>query len=256
MTSSGKELGCVSLYFGTPEAPSLTTVPIVSASFSVTSICKTLAPGEISDVRLPAADAYFLMLYLEDADHADIREDGSCKPVRHYARGTVCLVDLEDGAAIRLHSPLRSLAFVLPKALFEEAASLPPGTRTSRLACRRGWPDDVLANLGTALLALLGGGSGGPPALLRHMAVAICAHLLHQYGEIRGGGSDAPQTGSAGTRRMRGRVEQAMEAMAGHVHSLEAVARASGFDDLDHFDRVFLTETGMTPADWRRRRLN
>lgn len=184
MTFPDKELSCVGLYFGTPEAPSLTTVPIKSATFSVTSICKDLDEGEANDVRLPACNAYFLMLYLEDADHADIRLDGTCTPVHHYEHGSICLVDLDDGAAIRLHSRLSSLAFVLPKTLFEEAASLSPDMETRRLICRRGKPDGVLANLGTALLALLTSGpSASPPALLGHVAVAICAHLLHQYGE-------------------------------------------------------------------------
>lgn len=179
-----KDLTCVGLYFGTPEAPSLTTVPIRAAGFSVTSICKEFEPGGANDVPLPAADAYFLMLYLEDAAHADIRPDGSATPVRHYERGSICLVDLADGARIRLASRLRALAFVLPKALFDEAAALSPGMASRRLVCRRGEPDSVLGNLGTALLALLGSrAEPSPPALLRHVAVAICAHLLHQYGE-------------------------------------------------------------------------
>ena len=279
------------LHFGTPEAPCLTTIPIRSASFSVTSIRRGLAEGEANDVRLPPADAYFLMLYLEDADHADIRADGTCTPVRRYRRNTMCLVDLEEGAAIRLHGPLTSLAFVLPKSLLDEAASLPPGVKPNRLVCRRGKPDDVLANLGTALLALLGGGgASSPPALLRHIAVAICAHLLHQYGKTPEDASGAvlsmPETAAkeedggtslariaaaigfadapflngrktlSDTPRMQTRVEWAMEALAAHDLSLEAVARRSGFDDLDHFDKAFMAETGMTPADWCRRRLN
>lgn len=179
-----KDLNCVGLYFGTPEAPCLTTVPIREAGFSVTSICKEFEPGGENDVPLPAADAYFLMLYLEDAEHADIRADGSARPVRHYERGSICLVDLEDGAPIRLASRLRALTFVLPKALFDEAAALSPGMVSRRLVCRRGEPDCVLDNLGTALLALLGSrAEPSPPALLRHVAVAICAHLLHRYGE-------------------------------------------------------------------------
>lgn len=279
------------LYFGTPEAPCLTTVPIRSATFSVTSIRKDVAEGEMADVRLPPADAYFLMLYLDDVDHADIHADGTCTPVHRYERGAICLVDLEDGAAIRLHSRLTSLAFVLPKALFEEAAALPPGAGTNRLVCRRGKPDGVLANLGTALLALLrGGGASSPPALLRHMAVAICAHLLHQYGQTPGDASgdmpleakvkdeggetslaliasviglaeapflkDSRRTTPGNAWQMKTRVERAMEALAESQLSLETVARRSGFDDIAHFDKAFFAKTGMTPADWCRRRLN
>lgn len=199
LTFPGKELSCVGLCFGTPEAPCLTTVPIRSATFSVTSICKDLNAGEARDIRLPACSAYFLMLYLDDVEHADIRQDGTCAPVRRYERGSICLVDLDEGAAIRQHSRLDVLAFVLPKTLFDEAASLSSGMKIRRLACRRGKPDSVLNNLGTALLALLGGGrQATPPALLRHMAVAVCAHLLHHYGETH---DDAAAGAPAGRHR-------------------------------------------------------
>lgn len=251
------ELSGVGLYFGTPEAPSLTTVPIRSASFSVTSIRRELDGAEANDVRLPACDAYFLMLYLEDADHADIRADGSCEPVRHYERGSICLVDLDEGAAIRLHSRLNSLAFVLPKALFEEAASLSSGVEARRLACRRGRPDSVLGNLGTALLALLGGGrETSPPALLRHVAVAICAHLLHRYGEAP---DSAPPSSGRDAIILDGKRDDDPPLSAivmGHDLPLDIAARRCGFDDPDRFNAAFATGAGITPAGWPRRLLN
>jgi AraC family transcriptional regulator len=238
----GHELSCVGLCFGTPEAPSLTTVPIKAATFSVTSICKDLAEEEANDVRLPACDAYFLMLYLEDAGHADIRADGTCTPVRHYEQGSICLVDLDEGAAIRLHSRLNSLTFVLPKTLFEEAASLSPNTEMRRLACRRGKPDDVLANLGTALLALLTGGrTASPPALLRHMAVAICAHLLHQYGET-------PESDPAGDRPSSGSTA-AQQVAGSDASPLYPIATGAGLAE-EKFLADFKRATGLAPIQW------
>lgn len=284
----------VGLYFGTPEAPTLTTVPIKSAAFSVTNIRKDVAEGAAEEVRLPVSDAYFLMLYLDDTDHADIDADGACGPVRRYARGSICLVDLAEGAAISLRSRLNSLAFVLPKALFEEAAALSAGGRTRRLTCRRGKPDAVLGNLGTALIALIGGGrAAAPPALLRHMAVAICAHLLHQYGEtpeepampvpeadippladedepplslIAAGAGLAADQFLQEFKRATGltpyqwliwmRVERAKEFLAEHELTVGAIAGRCGFAGLDQFNTLFAAQTGMTPQAWRLRRLN
>ncbi|KSV91940.1 hypothetical protein N184_24680 [Sinorhizobium sp. GL28] len=259
-------MACVGVCFGTPEAPCLTTVPIRDATFSVTSICREpkadeARADEANDVRLPASESYFLMLYLEDAEHADIRADGSCTKVRHFARGTICLVDLADGAAIRLNSRLRSLAFVLPKALFSETAELSPEIGRRRLICRRGEPDSVLRNLGTALLAFFTG-TGTAPASLRPVAVAICAHLLHRYGEPIEGSAGKAQGAlmreEPGTtqRLIATQIGRAKSHLAIHALSLEDVAHACGFDDLGHFERVFVGETGVTPSVWRRRGLH
>lgn len=242
MTFPDKELCCLGLYFGTPEAPSLTTIPIKSATFSVTSICKDMGEGEANDVRLPACSAYFLMLYLEDADHADIRADGTCTPVHRYEHGSICLVDLDDGAAIRLYSRLNSLAFVLPKTLFKEAASLSSGMETDRLICRRGRPDGVLANLGTTLLALLTSGrSASPPALLKHVAVAICAHLVHQYGEtpVDPITSSQPSTSKTASQQMPDDGEP----------PLCLIATTAGLSE-EQFLLEFEHATGLVPRQW------
>ncbi|WP_429131682.1 helix-turn-helix domain-containing protein [Ensifer sp. 4252] len=229
----------------------------------MTSIFRELGEREANDVRLPACESYFLMLYLEDAEHADIRSDGSCTPVRRFGRGTVCLVDLADGAAIRLNSRLRSLAFVLPKTLLGETAELSPDTEQRRLVCRRGEPDSVIHNLGTALLAFFSGNGKAPsPAPLRPVAVAICAHLLHRYGEpIETSGGEAPggdprEDFGAALLPMATRIDRAKAYLANHALSLEDIAYVCGFGDLEHFERAFAGETGVTPSAWWRASLH
>ncbi|WP_292443559.1 hypothetical protein [Mesorhizobium sp.] len=132
-------------------------------------------------MSLPAADAHFLMLYLESAAHADILSDGSHTKVRDYPAGSVCLVDLSAGAAIRLYSRLHSLSFVLPRRLLAEVSQHSSNGPTD-LRCLRGAFDPVLSSLSAALLPLFWK-RGGSDALLRHLALAICAHLLHEHGD-------------------------------------------------------------------------
>lgn len=78
-------------------------------------------------------------------------------------------------------SDLDSLAFHLPRALFREVSTFSHAPAATSLRCRRGEVDDVMHNLALALLPLLAENEGEPGAVLQHIAVAICAHLLHSY---------------------------------------------------------------------------
>lgn len=174
---------CVGAFFGVPEAPCLSAVPLGAARFTVTRLDTAGRDGQTTEVSLPAADAYFVMLYRDGATHANVRSDGSHTALRDYPAGSICLVDLCDGAAISLRGRLMALAFVLPKALLAEVSDLAPETDApGHLRCMRGARDPVVASLSRAFEPLFDG-SGGSGVLLRHLAVAICAHLLHAYGE-------------------------------------------------------------------------
>ncbi len=267
MTSPYPEMGCVGRYFGTPDAPCLRTIPMEAAIFSVTRIRKRLTRALQPEVALPACEAYFLMLYLEDAEHADIRADGARSPARRYARGSICLVDLRKGASIALHSDLNALAFVLPKRLIAEVAALSPTAKPQRLMCRRGEADSILCSLGLALLALFERVDSTPRELLQHVAVAVCAHLLHHHStEIQGDEGGNPFDGSndptashnrqeatraAHQLQMRRRVAQAKQLLRASSLPLGSIAFLCGFSSLSHFTTVFLGETGTTPQAWR-----
>ncbi|MCV9966346.1 AraC family transcriptional regulator [Pararhizobium sp. BT-229] len=239
-----REMGSVALYFGVPEAPCLTTIPLRSAAFSVTRIRRNLEEGRGRDVFVPACDAYFLMIYLEDADHSDIRPDGSRAPIRHYKQGSICLIDLQKGASITLHSCLQSLAFVLPKELFAEIAALSPLTARYRLMCKRGVPDSVLRNLGSTVLALFDDNwNRSSPALLRHVALAICAHLLHQYGE-----DFSPDESKLSVVQAQ-LTKDLMRANPAKDPPLDAIAAATGIL-VAHFPDEFAEATGLMPDEW------
>lgn len=121
-----------------------------------------------------------MMLYLADTVHGDVEDCERFLEPKLYQQNSVCLIDIRKGASIVLHSNLHALAFELPRALFAETIAL-TGTDVARdLRCRRGEADEVIANLGSALLPLFDYANTFHPALLQHIATALCAHLLHE----------------------------------------------------------------------------
>jgi hypothetical protein len=186
MSLSAPETASVGSLFGVPHAPCIATVPVCLATFTAARIRRTIRDGEIVNVMLPAADAYFLMIYLDAVVHADIQADGTSANPRGYDSNTVCLVDLRGGVSIDLHSSLHSVAIVLPKPLLVEVEAMNatgPPQPPSRLVCRRGEADPVIANLAAVLLPLFDRHHASSTSLFRHLATAICAHLLHNFSE-------------------------------------------------------------------------
>ncbi|NGO65664.1 helix-turn-helix transcriptional regulator [Rhizobium daejeonense] len=243
---NGQDIASVGICFGIPDAPCLATVPVKSAPFSVTRIDRDFMRGDEGRIRLPAATAYFLMLYLEDALHCDVMPDGSCTAIRHYERGSLCLVDLCGGASIELHSELHALAFMLPQALFDEIADYSSTTRRRRLRCRRGELDSVISNLGVALLAMFEGETVSPPALLQYLATAICAHLLQDYSDaaLRNGISES----ALSSWQEKAAKDLMLENLAEDL-PLSAIAEATGLST-GHFAQEFKKATGSTPHQW------
>ncbi|TWF52275.1 AraC family transcriptional regulator [Neorhizobium alkalisoli] len=246
MESICPEAGAVGRYFGTPQADCLTTIPVRSAPFSVTRITRDVVDGDVFRVELPAQPAYFLMLYVEDTVHSDTLADGTETPLRRYERGSVCLVDMQDGACITLYSSLKALGFVLPRQLLDEVADMSLLTRPNRLRCRRAWPDEVMGNLGMAMAPLFDAPSASPPSLLRHIALAVCAHLLHDYGDetMRNGVSDS----ALSIQQEKSAKEFMLANMAGDI-SVAEIAAAAGLS-ANHFSEQFKRATGLTPYQW------
>lgn len=185
------------------------------------------------------------MLYLEDAFHCDILFNGGRTPVRRFERGSVCLVDLSAGASIALHAELRSLAFLLPKALIQEVKELSHACPEGQLRCRRGEADPVLSNLGGIILNLFDGEAEASEAILRHLAIAVCAHLVEDCIDEAGGGENdtvLPYNREAAAKEfMRRNLSREV--------SVTEIAAAIGLS-ANHFSQSFKKVTGFTPHQW------
>lgn len=242
---TGTEEG-IGARFGLPYAPCLPARPVRDAGFSVTRLEWRLNGDANRLVSLPPDEAYFLMLYLKDAYHCDVAPDGTESETRRFRQGSICLVDLAHGACIRLFSDLDSLAFQLPRELFREIAEFSTAPKATRLRCRRGEDDDVMRNLGAALLPLFERQGNSHTPVLQHIAIAICAHLLHAYGDHRVQGI------SGSTQLTVWQEKAAKDFMIDHFADqfpMAAAASAAGVS-IRRFIEGFKAVTGQTPQQW------
>ncbi|WP_209601038.1 helix-turn-helix domain-containing protein [Sinorhizobium kostiense] len=235
----------VGAHFGLPHAPCLPARPVRDAGFSVTRLEWRLNGDANRLVSLPPDEAYFLMLYLKDAYHCDVDPDGTEGETRRFRQGSICLVDLANGACIRLSSDLDSLALQIPRELFREVSEFSTAPKATRLRCRRGEHDDVICNLGAALLPLFERQGNSQTPVLQHIAIAICAHLLHAY-------ADPDQPGSSSTRFSVWQEKAAKDFMIDHFANqfpMAAAASAAGVS-IRRFIAGFEGVTGQTPQQW------
>ncbi|TPN33580.1 helix-turn-helix transcriptional regulator [Mesorhizobium sp. B2-3-3] len=234
----------VGAHFGVATAPFMSVRPIGNAHFSVTHLCRPAGAGNLQAVHLPAQPAYFMMLYLRDTDHCDIAADGVETVVRCYRKASVCLVDLRGGASIRLHSDLDALAFHLPYGLFGEVGSIPHAPEAVPLRCLRGSGDQIMWNIGCALLPLFEHQDSSVDAVLRPFAVAVCVHLVQHYQRKMAGSGKASLT--------EWQEKDAKEFMVDHLQESVAIAEIAekvGMSSPDFVD-AFGSTVGITPQRW------
>jgi hypothetical protein len=200
--------------FELPSAPALVMLPAFTASaasaaaeassiastpFAVTRI--TCLPGQLGmKQEIPAEDAFLVTLHLAAAAHHELWVRGRPAVVRGYAPGAISIVDLRDEVASYLGTPLDALQFYVPRALVRAVARMSgaardaavsgsagrpgrPGVAPVRgLACAPGLVDPVMCSLGAAVLALFERPQPAATGVQQHLALAICAHLVHRFG--------------------------------------------------------------------------
>ena len=230
-------------FLGKSDTRAMRTIPLKFSAMEVAKIHFDVGLGEAPRVVLPRYDCYLVMLYLEDAIHCDVHEDGSLAPPRFCSQGSICLIDLQGGAAVALQNTLSSIAIMLPKSLVAEVADLSASGLRS-LRCRRAEPDPVIANLGTVLLSLFDRQSDGADAILRHIGVALCSHLLQDS-------LAAPAVDKEPVLSLA-REAAAKNYIRANLSSELTVADIAAVTGLspNHFSQAFKKVTGRTPHQW------
>jgi hypothetical protein len=160
--------------------PALVAAPFGVEQARAANIRIVAQADQMQEFRLAPEPAYFVMVYLDPVDHCDLLINGGKLPVRHYQRGSFCLVDLTEGARIQLMSSLNALGLVIPFRLIEEAKASQRQIASTHLRQRRNEPDTTIYRLGLSILPCF---EVDPPIgtpSVRHVIGAICAHLLDE----------------------------------------------------------------------------
>lgn len=168
--------------------------PSLNVPFAVTRI--TCTSDQLGmKLEIPAQDAFVVTLHLVGMRHHELWVRGRPAVVRSYSRGAISIVDLRDEVASYLGSPLDVLQFYVPHALIGAVADASGVDRVGELSCLPGLIDPVMGHLGAAILPLIGNPRFASSTMLRHLALAICAHLVRRFGKNTEAG--VPTTGAS-----------------------------------------------------------
>ncbi len=231
--------------FGINAARALAIRPLYEAKLAVVHLEHSYDNGE-NTIFLPADDAFLVMLYLVDVDHRDILPDGARTPLKTYSSGSTCLIGLRNGAAISVRGRFEALAVHIPSALFIELADEAGEPRIDDLTTCRGIDDQVVRNIGGALIPMFDMPDEVRNTLLPHIGLALSAHLAHRYGR-------SPIQHLSGTGQLSPLQEKLIKAYIAENLSggtpVDKIAKACGFS-VDELCSGFLSTTGQSVTEW------
>lgn len=231
--------------FGINAARALTIRPLREATLSVIHLDHAYVEGD-KPVFLPPEDAFLVMLYLVDVDHSDIWPDRPPAPLKRYPKGSICLISLKHGAAISVRSHFEALAFHIPSAHLAELSQEAAEPRVDDLETCRGIDDQVIRNIGAALMPMFDMPDEVRDTLLPHIGLAFNAHLAHRYGR-----SPAQRLSTTGrlSAMQEKRIKSYIVANVSRTLSIEDIANACGFS-ADDLCAGFLETTGQSVLEW------
>lgn len=174
----GKKIGD---YFGTGNARSLVTRPLGLTELAITHLWRDYGIDD-QPVILPADDAFLVVLYLIDVEHRDIWPDRPPAPLSPYPKGSICLISLQQGAAIAIRGHFEALVFHVPRQHLAELADEAGGPRVDDLMICRGTEDRTVRDIGAALMPIFDMSEDVRGRLLAHVALAFNAHIAQRYG--------------------------------------------------------------------------
>lgn len=231
--------------FGVDAARAFEVKPLGGAQLTVVHIVSCYEHGN-SRVVLAPDDAFMVMLYLGDARHCDIASDGSLGAIKTYANGSICLVSLAKGAAISIDGRLDVLIFHIPVSHLAELAEEAGEPRIDDFMICRGLHDQVIHNMGAALMPLFDMPDQARDMLVPHIGLAFLAHLAHRYGL-----SPAQSLSASGrlTPLQEKRIKTYINTNLSREISLANISIASGFS-VEDLSYGFEQTTGHPIGEW------
>lgn len=231
--------------FGIKAARALAIRPLCEANLAVVHLEHTYDKGDPTIV-LPAEDAFLVMLYLVDVVHCDILPDGARTPLKTYHGGSMCLISLRNGTAIAVRGRFEAVAVHIPSALFIELAEEAGEPLIDDLTTCRGITDQVVRNIGGALMPTFDMPDEVRDTLLPHIGLAFSAHLAHRYG--RSPIQHLSSTGQLSPMQEK-RIKAYIAANLSGGTPVDKIAEACGFS-VDKLCSGFLSTTGQSVVEW------
>lgn len=175
--------------FGLTSPPVMAARPLGGSELAAVLLEETDALSQRL-ISIPNENSYLVMLYFADVEHRDVLVHGKPTEYRTYPQGSICLVDLENGAKIEVRGSLNALAFRIPRSFLKEFG---PHTGLGAVGLKtcRGAGDIIIHHLGEAMVSMLDLLSSERKLLLEHVFQALVAHLVHHYSDARDNGSSA-----------------------------------------------------------------
>ena len=168
-----------------------------------------------------------------------------------HGRHSICLIDLERKPTVKFVDPFELVQFYVPQSALRQFArdhSMRPveGLRIPP----PGSSDPVIASLASALLPPFTGTEEASGLFIDHVHLALQAHLLRKYAEIKIGSCRPRETL---TPLQRCRAIEILEARISNDITLAELG--SEFDlSMAHFARAFKNSVGETPHVWLTKR--
>jgi AraC-like DNA-binding protein len=180
--------------------------------------------------------------------HRELWLDGKPVKTRPLDRGEVALHDLRHRPVFKMHSPIDSVNFYIPRQALEACADDAGARNIGDLSFTPGIgiADRVLQSLGQALLPAFEKPEEVSQLFVDNFTSTVVAHVAHSFGGMR-----------IHERLLRGRLAPWQERRAKEfidarlsgdisVRLLADVCRLSS----SHFSRAFRKSTGMSPHQW------
>lgn len=237
--------------FGVPSAPVVVNRSLRAGRLAATEV-RDDAPELALSGAIPLEDAWLATLHLTTITGHTAWEEGGQYPSETLRKGDLLLRDLKRNPTVLVNQPHHEIHFYVPRSALDAIADDCEARQIDGLHYAPGRPvaDEVMVNLGNAMLGAFAAGEEANVLFLDHLLSAIALHLA-----VSAGGLEPRSRSVRGglTRSQERRAKEVLSANLSGTIEIAAIARECDLST-GYFSRAFRASTGMAPHQWLLRR--
>lgn len=247
MTQAGAYGRSLGAHLRLDHVPALVARAISKAPVAITR-CRLAAPEHGPTSPIPHEDAYMIVLQTGTRSRRELWLDGKPMRTEPLNPSEVALHDLRRRPVFKMHTPIDSVNFYVPRLSLDACADDAESPRFGDLKFTPGIgvDDRIVAALGLALLPAFERPNQVSQLFVDHFARALVAHIAHSFGGMK---SNARLTRGGLAPWQERRAKEFVDANLDGDISVMLLARACGLST-KHFSRAFRQSTGMAPYQW------